>query len=137
MPTIKGGCVLINRNDKKVALIYRPKLNDYSFPKGHMEEGETVIDCAIRETIEETGRSVKLLKDEVLYHNIYTTPKGEDVDAVFYLAEDLGEYDGYIAEKDKEICEWFDVDKVESVLSYGNLIEMWNSVKPVVETYLK
>ena len=52
---IKAGCILINFSDKKAGLIYRTKQNDYSFPKGHVEEGETVMECAIRETKEELG----------------------------------------------------------------------------------
>ena len=71
MATKKGGCFLINRETKKVALIYRPRLNDYSFPKGHMEDGETVKDCAIRETIEETGRDIRLVKEESIFNNVY------------------------------------------------------------------
>ena len=35
MATQKGGCFLINKEMKTVALIFRPKQNDYSFPKGH------------------------------------------------------------------------------------------------------
>ena len=54
----KAGCILINPNTNQVGLIYRSKHDDYSFPKGHQEEGETVMECAIRETIEETLRKV-------------------------------------------------------------------------------
>lgn len=36
METLKAGCFLINRETKEIALIYRKKQNDYSFPKGHV-----------------------------------------------------------------------------------------------------
>ena len=50
MATIKAGCFLIDTKNKKIALIYRANKKDYSFPKGHAEDGENVKVCAIRET---------------------------------------------------------------------------------------
>lgn len=87
--TNKGGCILVNTEEKKVALIYRKRLDDYSFPKGHIEEGESIKEGAIRETIEETMRDVELIKDEPIYLNKYITSSGEDVECYFYLAKDL------------------------------------------------
>ncbi len=136
MATQKGGCFLINRETKKVALIYRPTLNDYSFPKGHIEEGESVKDCAIRETIEETGRDVRLILEEEIYRNDYTTSKGENVECYFYLAEDIGEYKGEIADKDREICEWYSISEIREKLTYEDLVEMWDKVKPIIETQM-
>ncbi|MBR6252776.1 MAG: NUDIX domain-containing protein [Clostridia bacterium] len=136
MATKKGGCFLINRETKQIALIFRPKKNDYSFPKGHIEEGENLKECAIRETIEETARDIKLIMEEPIYINKYTTPQGEDVEVYFYLAEDLGEYQGEIKEEDKEISEWFDIKDVRNILSYDDLIEMWDEVLPIIETQI-
>lgn len=36
----------------------------YSFPKGHVEYGETLQECAIRETLEETGVSVRITNEK-------------------------------------------------------------------------
>ncbi len=136
MATQKGGCILINKETKKIGLIYRPSLNDYSFPKGHMEFGESVLECAVRETIEETQRNVKLLSNEPICINKYKTSQDEDVECYMYLAEDLGEYKGEIAEKDKEICEWIDFDKVYDKLSYDDLKEAWNESEDAVKKAL-
>ena len=57
----KAGCILVNKDTKQVALVYRDKFNDFSFPKGHVEEGESLIDCAVRETEEEIKRKVIFL----------------------------------------------------------------------------
>ncbi len=136
MPTIKGGCVLISKEMKKVALIYRPSKNDYSFPKGHIEEGEDVKTCAIRETIEETAYDAVLLKEEPIITNKYTTDRGEDVEVYFYLANEQGKYQGEIAEEDREICEWFDFSEVEEKLTYDDLKKMWNEIKELVRAEL-
>lgn len=45
----KAGCILINLDNSKIALVLRD--GDYSFPKGHLENGETIKECAIRETV--------------------------------------------------------------------------------------
>lgn len=39
----------------EVALIHRPRYEDWSLPKGKIEVGETALQCAYRELLEETG----------------------------------------------------------------------------------
>lgn len=35
---MKVGCMLINKDNKCIGLVYRDKQKDYSFPKGHGEK---------------------------------------------------------------------------------------------------
>ena len=42
-------------NFTEVAIIHRPKYDDWSFPKGKLEIGESLISCAHREVLEETN----------------------------------------------------------------------------------
>jgi 8-oxo-dGTP diphosphatase len=44
----------------QVALVHRPKYDDWSFPKGKLEPGEHVLMAAVREVAEETGLRVTL-----------------------------------------------------------------------------
>jgi 8-oxo-(d)GTP phosphatase len=44
----------------EVLLVHRPRYDDWSLPKGKVEEGEALISCAYREILEETGLSIKL-----------------------------------------------------------------------------
>ena len=39
----------------EVALIHRPRYDDWSFPKGKLKPGEHVLLAAVREVAEETG----------------------------------------------------------------------------------
>ena len=43
-----------------VALVHRPKYDDWTLPKGKMEPGESVLLTAVREVEEETGQRVTL-----------------------------------------------------------------------------
>ena len=52
-----GGLVCRRRGDGvvEVLVVHRPAYDDWSFPKGKLEPGETEEDAAIREVEEETG----------------------------------------------------------------------------------
>ena len=55
---IQGAGVVLWRVTKKeteIALVHRPKYDDWSLPKGKVEPGETHLACAAREAMEETG----------------------------------------------------------------------------------
>jgi 8-oxo-dGTP diphosphatase len=52
-----GGLVL---RDGEVLLVHRPRYDDWTFPKGKAEDGETDEDCALREVREETGLDCRL-----------------------------------------------------------------------------
>ena len=47
-----GGVVI---RDGLVAVVHRPKYDDWSFPKGKLDPGESFEDAALREVEEETG----------------------------------------------------------------------------------
>jgi 8-oxo-dGTP diphosphatase len=52
-----GGVVI---DDGRVAVVHRPHHDDWSLPKGKLEQGETWLDAAVREVAEETGLRCRL-----------------------------------------------------------------------------
>ena len=124
----KAGCVLINRENKQIGLVYRKKCDDYSFPKGHLEKDETLYECAIRETEEETGRKCKLVSEKEVGIIEYTNFEG-NIKTYMYLAIDEGLTDKVIDEKDKENLVWVNYDDVIDKLSYQNLKDFWKKIE--------
>jgi 8-oxo-dGTP diphosphatase len=53
-----GGVVL--DAEGRVAVVHRPKYDDWSLPKGKLDEGESFEEAALREVWEETGLRVSL-----------------------------------------------------------------------------
>ena len=64
-PVRAAGCVVWRRGSKsgkepEVLLVHRPRWEDWSFPKGKLDRGETWFAAAVREVLEETGLAVRL-----------------------------------------------------------------------------
>ncbi len=60
-----GGIIIrssTSNNGPKVLLVHRQRYNDWSFPKGKLEEGEKFKEAAMREVLEETGFECKMHK---------------------------------------------------------------------------
>ncbi|WP_327374999.1 NUDIX hydrolase [Streptomyces sp. NBC_01216] len=65
-PVQAAGCALWRRvaggraPGIEIALVHRPKYDDWSLPKGKQKHGETLRACAVREVREETGQECVL-----------------------------------------------------------------------------
>ncbi|MFH9723267.1 NUDIX hydrolase [Streptomyces sp. NPDC017254] len=63
-PILAAGCVLwrpaLSGHGIEIALVHRPKYDDWSHPKGKRKRGEPAEACALREVQEETGRRCAL-----------------------------------------------------------------------------
>ena len=134
---LKAGCVLLNKETRKIGLVFRKKQADYSFAKGHLEDGETLIECAKRETEEETGRKIKIVSEKELGILSYITKKGENVDTYLYFAIDDGVLNQEIPEELKETLEWIDLEEVENLLTHDDLKEFWCMHKQYILEYLE
>jgi 8-oxo-dGTP pyrophosphatase MutT (NUDIX family) len=58
-----AGGLVHRRNDDgvdEILVVHRPAYDDWSFPKGKLEEGEREEDAAVREVEEETGLRCRL-----------------------------------------------------------------------------
>ena len=66
--TSSGGIVVKNNPNKQILLTIYTHIKGLGFPKGHVEEGETFEQAAIREVTEETGLTeLKIIKKLGVY----------------------------------------------------------------------
>ena len=54
-----GAVLYRNQDELRVLLIKQARNGNWSFPKGHVEEGETEIETAVREVREEVGLEIE------------------------------------------------------------------------------
>lgn len=122
MPEIPAAGVVVLRehdNLSEVALVHRPKYDDWSFPKGKVDPGETVPVAAIREVREETGLRVALGRplrpqrypveagQKVVHYWVGHTAAGADDDV-----------DGYLINDEIDDVEWLPVEMARTRLTY-------------------
>lgn len=52
-----AGCVIWGKSagERRFAVVHRPRYDDWSFAKGKLDPGETELEAALREVLEETG----------------------------------------------------------------------------------
>jgi 8-oxo-dGTP pyrophosphatase MutT (NUDIX family) len=95
-----------------------------ALPKGHLDEGETVVQAATREVREETGMVVEPMQElgEVRYW--YMRDRRRVAKSVhFFLFRLLG---GDLADHDDEVLEarWMGLSEAQKALSYAGEREM-------------
>jgi 8-oxo-dGTP pyrophosphatase MutT (NUDIX family)/phosphohistidine phosphatase SixA len=108
------------RHDQlQVAMVHRPRYDDWSWAKGKLDPGEEWPVAAAREVFEETGFHVRLGRP--LPTSLYTVPdasgEAEGKEVRYWAAEVVGGAGTLVHEID-EIA-WLDVDTAADRLSYS------------------
>jgi 8-oxo-dGTP diphosphatase len=98
----------------QVLLVHRPKYDDWSFPKGKLDPGETDEQCAVREVEEETGFRCTLGHE--LVGTSYIDRKGRPK-AVRYWEMRISGGEFTPGDEVDEI-RWLPVPKADRLLSY-------------------
>lgn len=105
-----GGIIVKNNPNKQILLTVYTHIKGLGFAKGHVEDGETFEQTAMREVAEETGLTeLKIIKKLGVYSKIATERDGTPVakDIHMYLMEsDRADFHQEAEEK----YDWFDID---------------------------
>jgi 8-oxo-dGTP diphosphatase len=106
-----GGLVL---RDGKVAVVHRPRYDDWSLPKGKLDEGESFEEGALREVEEETGLKCSITQPigETSYRD-----RKDRVKLVRYFAMEPTEGE-FTANDEVDDLRWLTPDEALAELSY-------------------
>jgi 8-oxo-dGTP diphosphatase len=116
-----GGLVL---RDGAVLLVHRPHYDDWTFPKGKAEDGETDEDCALREVREETGLEC-VLADEVGVTE-YVDRKGRPKRVRWWTMRPLA--GAFTPTDEVDEVRWVAPADAATLLSYGRDITLLGAV---------
>jgi 8-oxo-dGTP pyrophosphatase MutT (NUDIX family) len=111
-----GGVIRRNgsRGSMRVAIVHRPGYDDWSFPKGKLDRGETLEEAALREVEEETGLRCKLVAP--LGCTAYSDHKGREKVACYWLMDVVG--GRFRAGSEVDEVRWATIDEALDLLSY-------------------
>jgi len=116
-----AGCVVWRRGKREpeVLLVHRPRWSDWSFPKGKVDPGETLVAAAVREVREETGLQVRLgprLPDQE-----YLLDGGQRKRVSYWTAKapKRGDISGYRPNDEVDDLGWVPLRKARRQLTYS------------------
>ncbi len=107
-------CVILLQDNKVLCVLSKYNNEEYYlFPGGGIEAGETLVECAIRETEEETGLKTDIVKLVYINEWIKDRATNERVINMFFLGKIKG---GEIIQGEKDggkvkKIEWIELDK--------------------------
>jgi len=100
--------------EPEVALVHRPRYDDWSYPKGKCEPGEHVLATAVREVAEETGLRIALGRP--LTPSVYQVRAG--VKQVAYWVARCTGFAGFVPNDEVDEVRWLPADDARKRLSY-------------------
>ncbi|MEG2928979.1 MAG: NUDIX domain-containing protein [Oscillospiraceae bacterium] len=114
------GAIVFYLKDKvpKILLIKHANSGHWSFPKGHVEEGETEEETAKREIMEETGIAVDI--DARFRSTVTYSPKKEILKDVIYFFATAQNYNTQRQVSEVSEVRWIDANVAYDCVSYKN-----------------
>jgi 8-oxo-dGTP diphosphatase len=120
---VAAGAVVLRRRSgrSEVLLVHRPKYDDWSFPKGKLDPGETIRSAAVREVFEETGLEVTLGPPLSSQTYLLGSDTGRAKVVHYWVGRTGDDEDVEAYEPNAEIDDlrWCEVDAAREQLSYG------------------
>jgi 8-oxo-(d)GTP phosphatase len=120
-PVRAAGCVVWRhgKTEPEVLLVHRPRYDDWSFPKGKLDPGETALLASVREVEEETGLRVTL--GPPLPDQGYTIDSGQPKVVSYWAAQPSGDGDvsSYVRNAEVDDLLWVPVTRARTMLTHS------------------
>ena len=106
-----GGVVV---RDGQVALVHRPRYDDWTLPKGKLDPGESFEEAALREVEEETGLRAHLVRElPTTNYEVNGRPK-----IVRYWLMDVDYEAPFVPNDETDALRWVAPDEALRLLTY-------------------
>jgi broad specificity phosphatase PhoE/ADP-ribose pyrophosphatase YjhB (NUDIX family) len=116
---LTAGGVVVRQHRKKglqVLVSHRPRYDDWTLPKGHLETGETPLSAALREVQEETG--LICFPHEHLGSTQYILPSGKNKHVDYWAMERIG--GRFRANSEVDEVRWLSKKQARQLLTYSH-----------------
>lgn len=126
MIVLAAGALLWRRENGvlKVLVIHRERYDDWSWPKGKLDKGETISEAAIREIREETGLSVALgVKLFELEYKIENNNRKIVHYWAAHVTDKILAQQNFVPDEEVAALEWLTVPEAKKRLSYKHDID--------------
>jgi 8-oxo-dGTP pyrophosphatase MutT (NUDIX family) len=138
-----AGGVVYRRTDSGVdILMIQDRLGRWTIPKGHVEEGESLEQTALREVAEETGLTEFKLGEKLDKLHFFYRKEGKLIFMTthVYLMEAVGNTDAVVAEDSEGIVDakWFGADEALGLIEYKDTERLFRlGLSKIDETAVK
>lgn len=130
---IAGG-VIVNQKGE-ILLVHNHETDSWTYPKGHIDAGEDLLDGAYREIFEEVGiekGSLRLVSKLPIYERATRQQKNKIKEMHMFLFTSINQE---VVSKADEIghVKWVPLDEVVDHFSYQEEVDFFKSIKPTLE----
>lgn len=120
-----GGLVLREVDGSvEVLLVHRPHHDDWSFPKGKIDDGETLGQTAVREVEEETG--LRCERNDRLASVRYTDARGREKLVAYWTMSVVS--GAFVTNDETDAVGWFDLTSARNTVTYGRDVEVLDAL---------
>jgi 8-oxo-dGTP pyrophosphatase MutT (NUDIX family) len=111
---------------REVLVVHRPRYDDWTFPKGKADDGESDEDCALREVDEETG--LRCLLESAAGATEYVDAKGRPKRVLWWVMQPL-EDGGFVPNDEIDELRWVTLVDASRLLTYDRDVALLDRMR--------